>query len=471
MSEISRWLTTFVLNAIWQITAITIFAFVSAKLLQRMPSRYVHRMWVSALAACLLIPMTTVLVQHASISRNDIVQRTAAATNDGGSPASDRISVKLHSQSRLVSVPPILSRTMLWMFVVLVLYRAMRLAWVARHTCRTQRFAYERQIPPRVSTIAERCSRRLSVARVPLLCSNEVSTPATVGFRRPVVLLPEIFFANDLREDDVVSALAHEFAHVRRHDFLFNLIYESVYLPLSFHPLTAFIRSRIADTRELACDEMAAQVLPSETHYASSLVRIAQSMLSRNQTQTTYALGLFDTNSLEERIMNILRTSNNGSRKWARTLRLMAVCLVGAVALGISAFSLRLGAENANDLKRFAGTWECKYKGKTFFTLKMALKDGVLGGTAVHSTRVVWVDGEIIPDTEETTNDRIFDTHPSGQELVIKIADGPNDADPISLIFKLTGKDEAEAKLIVEKQPSEPEQKKPWHFQRVSNAQ
>jgi hypothetical protein len=40
MSEISRWLTTFLLNAVWQITAITMLAFVCVKLLRRMPSRY-----------------------------------------------------------------------------------------------------------------------------------------------------------------------------------------------------------------------------------------------------------------------------------------------------------------------------------------------------------------------------------------------------------------------------------------------
>jgi hypothetical protein len=173
---------------------------------------------------------------------------------------------------------------------------------------------------------------------------------------------------------------------------------------------------------------------------------------------------------LEERIVNILKTTN-ASRKWTRALRLLIVYVVGAVALGISVFSLKLAAENATDLRQFAGTWECKYKGRTFFTLKMAVKDGVLGGTAVHSKRVSWVDGEIIPDTDETTPDRIFDTHASGQELMIKIADGPNDSDPIALSFKLTGKDEAEAKLIVEKQPDAPPQKKPWLFQRISNSQ
>jgi hypothetical protein len=284
-----------------------------------------------------------------------------------------------------------------------------------------------------------------------------------------MLLLPENFFAKELTENDLFSVLSHEFAHVRRHDFILNLLYEVVHVAVCFHPFTAVIRSRIAHTRELACDEMAACMLPSGAHYARSLLHLAQSLLSGGQSQSTYALGLFDTNTLEERIVNILKTTT-ASTKWARTVRFLVVYLVGAAALGISAFSLKLAADNATDLKQFAGTWECKYKGRTFFTLRMAVKDGVIGGTAVHSTRVAWVDGELIPGTDETDQGRIFDTHASGQELLLKVADGPNVADPISLSFKLTGKDEAEVMPLVDPQGDVPPPKKPWHFQRASNS-
>jgi hypothetical protein len=296
-----------------------------------------------------------------------------------------------------------------------------------------------------------------------------VSTPATIGFWKPVVLLPGNFFTSDMSEDDFASALSHEFAHIGRGDFLLNLLYEIISLPVCFHPFAALIKSRMSHTRELACDDVAARILPSQSLYARSLLRLAESMWSQSE-EPKYALGLFDTKAMEERVVNILKTKTTSS-KWTRAVRLTAVCLVGAVALGISVFSLKLAAENTINLQQFAGTWECKYKGRIFFTLKMAVHDGVLGGTAIHSKRVSWVDGELIPDTDETTNDKIFDTHASGQELTIQIADGPNDADPISINFKLVGKNESEAKLIVEKQPDAPAQKKPWHFQRVSNAQ
>src|SRR4029077_12768801 len=120
--------------------------------------------------------------------------------------------------------------------------------------------------------------------------------------------LPETFFLDAFSEDDLSSAISHELAHALRHDFLFNLLYEIASLPVCFHPCAALILSRIAQTRELACDEIAAQMLPTTRRYATSLLHIAQSMFTG--ARSDYALGLFDTNTLEERIMNILKTNN-----------------------------------------------------------------------------------------------------------------------------------------------------------------
>jgi len=468
MSEASRWLTTFFLNAIWQITAITLFALLCDRLLQRMPSRYMHRVWVLALICCLLVPLTTVLIQSRSGAAMEDAKSTEPVANRTTTySSSPGLAISLRSMSHSVYVPPILSGALMWTLAMLLLYRATRLGLIVYSTYRIRQSAYEQEVPLCLSRLAEQCRRAFSLPITPLLCSAHVSTPATVGLLQSVVLLPENFLASDFSEHDLASALSHEFAHIRRRDFVLNLLYEVVYVAVYFHPFATFIKSQIDRTRELACDEMAAHMLPSGTCYASSLLHLAQSM-SSGPARSSYALGLFDTNTLEERIVNILK-GNDGGRKWVRAFKLAAVCLVGTVALGISVFSLKLAAQSATDLKHFAGTWECKYKGRTFFTLKMAVKDGTLGGTAIHSTRVSWVDGEIIPDSNETTSDKIFETHASGEELLIKIADGPNDSDPISLRFTLTGKDEAEAKLVVEKQPDAPTQTKPWHFQRVSN--
>ena len=477
MSDISQGVTLFLLNGIWQITAIALLALGSARLLRRLPARFAHRMWVLAMAACLVIPLATVLIQQGAARDIDGNYKQASPLVEPLNSTPTGFTRPFRALSHSISVPPVLSQALLGAFSVLLLYTTTRLLWMLGRTNSIRRHAYEREVPARVAAVAARCLHAFALRAVPILCSADVPVPATIGFRRPVLLLPETFFTNEFSEDDLLSALSHEFAHIRRSDFILNLFSEFVHVAVCFHPFTAFIKSRIAHTRELACDEMAAGMLSSGSRYASSLLHIAQSVCSAGQSHSTYALGLFDSDTLEERIVNILNKTNE-NRTGRRSLRLLAVFLVGMAALGISAFSLKLSADNAG-LQQFAGTWECKYKGKTFFTLKMAVQGATITGTAVHPDRLTDVDGELIPGSDENSTDKIVEAHASGGRLLLKLAHA-NDASapPWPLQFSLTGKEEAEGILVADdpsERSSDPEQapppKKPWHFQRVSNSQ
>jgi hypothetical protein len=156
------------------------------------------------------------------------------------------------------------------------------------------------------------------------LLSLEGKGPATLGIREPVLVLPE-WFLSQASEDELSSTLCHELAHIRRHDFLLNLVYELFVLPISFHPAAVLIKARIDQTRELACDEIAAESPLTRNQYARSLLSIAQSMAANQRPATVgYALGLFDTNTLEDRIMNVLAKTNRIRKTWARASALAA---------------------------------------------------------------------------------------------------------------------------------------------------
>jgi hypothetical protein len=308
-----------------------------------------------------------------------------------------------------------------------------------------------------------------SLPHTPILCSPGSAGPATVGFRRPVLVLPESFFTGNLSEEDLYSAFSHELAHIRRHDFLFNLLTEIVSVPVWFHPCAALIKARIAQTRELACDEIAAPMLPSTTRYARSLLRIAQSIVSSKPSKSNYALGLFDKDILEERIMNILNTTKANAR-WARASRVIAACLVGAVSLGIAAFSLNVDSGNTREeLQKFVGTWEAQYQGTTFFTLKLSMKDGALSGTCTHVDRLGWVDGELIPTSDVNTTGTVLEARASGQKLSLKIRINPDSSDAFPLELTLTSKNEGDGKVIGESSDGSPEQIKLWHFRRAAS--
>ena len=109
------------------------------------------------------------------------------------------------------------------------------------------------------------CSKRFGIDNVSIAASSRIFGPVTIGLSRKLVLLPASMTAG-LPEADLRAVIAHEFAHMRRNDFLKNLIYELLSLPVSYHPVFWLTRERIMESREMVCDQIAAEMLPDETN-------------------------------------------------------------------------------------------------------------------------------------------------------------------------------------------------------------
>src|SRR5215831_8109371 len=332
METINRMIVVYLLNSVWQVTVTAALGLLCSTFLRRAPGRYRHVLWILCLAASVLVPAATVVMQIGAGGQADYGARVlaensphVAAAQRGGWPF-----LSLGSRTRPLQFGPVLLSAAAWSYLILLALRCLQLAWIYRRTSRVRRLAHERTVPPILAQAAETCRHLFSIPAVPLLCSEEIASPSTVGWRNPVLLVPVSFFTDDIREEDAMSALSHEMAHIRRHDFVMNLLYEVVSAPLCFHPATALIKTRIAQTRELACDEMAVRLLPSGKQYARSLLQIAQTIFAAApSSKSNYAMGLFDTHALEERIMNILRMPKAAARG-SRTRMLMAFVLVSA---------------------------------------------------------------------------------------------------------------------------------------------
>ena len=174
---------------------------------------------------------------------------------------------------------------------------------------------------------------------------------------------------------------------------------------------------RIDQTRELACDEIAAESLSTSTQYARSLLSIAQSMAANLRPATVgYALGLFDTDTLEDRIMNILAKSNRIRRTRARASTLATLVLLLVTGLGVSGFSIQVAqpAKANGDLQQFVGTWQAKFKGKIFQTIKLEKKQGKLTATVSHAN--VGVD----PESGELTDVKVLDAATLSRKLNLR---------------------------------------------------
>jgi protein TonB len=158
----------------------------------------------------------------------------------------------------------------------------------------------------------------------------------------------------------LISALGHEAAHIVRHDYLLNLAYELVTLPLWFHPAMRLLLRRIRHTREQCCDEIVAEKLLEPCAYAHSLVQLAGAALEcGRRPAASIAVSMADADILEERIMNILNYSS--TVPLCRRLRstLGALLLLGpCIAAGAFAVQVAIrqpGTAVANDHASPAG--------------------------------------------------------------------------------------------------------------------
>jgi beta-lactamase regulating signal transducer with metallopeptidase domain len=102
-----------------------------------------------------------------------------------------------------------------------------------------------------------------------------LSAPATMGWRRPLVLIPR-YALSVLPPPQLEALLVHELAHVRRRDYLINLIQCPLESALAFHPAAWWISARVREERENCCDEIAAAVVGSPKLYAAALHAMEQ---------------------------------------------------------------------------------------------------------------------------------------------------------------------------------------------------
>ena len=120
-----------------------------------------------------------------------------------------------------------------------------------------------------------RC-RRMGIARpVAIVSSVRVSVPVIVGHVKPVIVLPAAALSG-LSVAQVEAILAHELAHVRRHDYLVNLAQTVIETLLFYHPAVWWVSRQVRETREHCCDDLAVTVCRSRREYVHALLDLEE---------------------------------------------------------------------------------------------------------------------------------------------------------------------------------------------------
>jgi beta-lactamase regulating signal transducer with metallopeptidase domain len=154
-----------------------------------------------------------------------------------------------------------------------VLFSATRLAggwWQARRLLRDG----TSPVDVEWTMLVARLSRSMGVGGpVRLLRSARVHVPLVVGSVKPVLLLPAAALAG-LSPQHVEAILAHELAHIRRHDYLVNLLQSAIETVLFYHPAVWWVSHTIRVEREHCCDDLAVRACGDPLLYARALTTL-----------------------------------------------------------------------------------------------------------------------------------------------------------------------------------------------------
>jgi hypothetical protein len=111
---------------------------------------------------------------------------------------------------------------------------------------------------------------------VPVYESASVTVPQVFGWLRPIILLP-FSAAAGLTPEQLEAVIEHELAHVRRHDYLVNLLQTIVESLLFYHPAVWWVSREMRRERELCCDEAAVARCGSRLLYSEALLLLEES--------------------------------------------------------------------------------------------------------------------------------------------------------------------------------------------------
>ncbi|MBI1752649.1 MAG: M48 family metalloprotease [Acidobacteria bacterium] len=190
-------------------------------------------------------------------------------------------------------------------------------------------------VPSEWHLILSRLCRDLKLSRtVRLLQSAAVEVPTALGWLRPVILLPACALAG-LSPLQLEAILAHELAHIRRGDFVVNLLQSLVEVLLFYHPAVWWLSARIRAERELCCDDVAADLCGDPLILARALTDLESLREPIAPSPTPLAMAA-NGGSLMHRVRHLLHPAlpiTSGAR--ATALAVLAASLLGAAGVAM----------------------------------------------------------------------------------------------------------------------------------------
>src|SRR5687768_12945854 len=204
---------------------------------------------------------------------------------------------------------------------------ALRLSGGLVHTYRLR--ATARPIEGDWETFLTKSTDMLGVRQLVSVAESAIiSAPVVIGYFKPVILLP-LGMVSGLTTEQLETIFLHELAHIRRNDYLMNVIQSIFETVFFFNPFVRILSNEIRKEREHCCDDVVIRHHGGSKAYAHALARLAEANLSASG----FALALADDkNQLLNRIKRIMERSTNTSGK-GRIMIPIVLLLAGLLSI------------------------------------------------------------------------------------------------------------------------------------------
>jgi HEAT repeat protein/beta-lactamase regulating signal transducer with metallopeptidase domain len=275
------------LHSLWQATAVALLLAALLSLLRRSAANVRYAIACAALLLMLLLPVVTFrLIDSATppptappISSTLVAEARPPSSEmtNGAAPAQSKVATlnqrqpswqRRLSQSLEALLP---WSTLGWLTGVLLLSLRLMGGTIYMRRIRSRD---TRPVEAAWTETLKRLAASLRVQKsVRLLESQLVRVPLAIGWLRPVILLPASVLTG-LTAGQLESILAHELAHIRRHDYLVNLCQSIVETIFFYHPAVWWVSRRIRVEREYCCDDLAVAACGDPLVYARALTRL-----------------------------------------------------------------------------------------------------------------------------------------------------------------------------------------------------
>ncbi|MEO6136629.1 MAG: M56 family metallopeptidase [Ginsengibacter sp.] len=191
--------------------------------------------------------------------------------------------------------------------------------------------------PVHLQNFTEKVANEIKIPkRIKVWVSENIDVPATIGFLKPVILIP-LSSINNLTSYQLEAILLHEISHIKRNDYLVNLLISIIETVMFFNPFVALMIKSIKRERENCCDDFVLMYRYDAHSYASALLQLEK---FRNSNVELSLSAVSNKKQLFSRVKRIMGTGTTLQSNYAyRLLALITItsilCLLNIALLSI----------------------------------------------------------------------------------------------------------------------------------------